>query len=332
MNRPAPAVARTGDADAFRALTEPYRRELHLHCYRIVGSLEDAEDLVQETLLAAWRGLEAFEGRSSVRTWLYRIATNRSLNAVRAAARRPVPAPTGPPADLPEPTLMTDEVRLQPLPDRWLEGLADHSQPEARYETREAVGLAFTIALHRLPPRQRAAVVLCDVLGFGVAEAADTLEVSPGAVKGALQRARATLDADRPSPGDAVPPSPARERDLVGRFTDALQAGDTAAMVSLMTEDAWLTMPPRPHAYQGRVAIARFFDERARHHGAALRAIPTRAHGQPALACYLPLPSGSTRPAGILVLTVGGAGISAVTRFGGDGLLRHFGLPATLEP
>jgi RNA polymerase sigma-70 factor (TIGR02960 family) len=189
--------ARAGDDDAFRELTDPHRRELQVHCYRILGSVQDAEDLVQETLLAAWRGLEAFEGRSSVRAWLYRIATNRGLNALRDRARRPreVQAMVEPP----EPTRRTEPTWLEPYPHVLLEDIPDRSPgPEARYEAREAVELAFISALHNLPPRQRAAVVLRDVLGFRTAEVADMLDTGEAAVKGALQRARATVAARLP--------------------------------------------------------------------------------------------------------------------------------------
>src|SRR5215217_2463677 len=190
--------ARAGDEQAFRALTEPYRRELQLHCYRIVGSVQDAEDLVQETLLAAWRGLGRFEGRSSVRAWLYRIATNRCLNALRARARRPQEAP--PIVEPPEPTRRTEPTWLEPYPDALLEGVADTSpEPATRYETREAIALAFVAALQHLPPRQRAVLVLRDVLGFAAAETAAMLDSSETSVKGALQRARATLDGRLPA-------------------------------------------------------------------------------------------------------------------------------------
>src|ERR671914_2998843 len=201
------ARARAGDDEAFRALTDPHRRELQLHCYRILGSMQDAEDLVQETLLAAWRSLEAFEGRASVRTWLYRIATNRCLNALRARSRRPreVQAMAPPP---PEPTRRTEPIWLEPYPDVLLEDIPDRSPgPAARYETREAVELAFIGALQNLPPRQRAALVLRDVLGFRTAEVAEMLDTGEVSVKGALQRARATLEARLPAADRAPRPN-----------------------------------------------------------------------------------------------------------------------------
>jgi RNA polymerase sigma-70 factor (TIGR02960 family) len=325
--------ARAGDEDAFRELTDPYRRELQVHCYRILGSVQDAEDLVQETLLAAWRGLEAFQGRSSVRAWLYRIATNRCLNALRDRARRPreVQAMVEPP----EPTRRIEPLWLEPYPDVLLEDIPDRSPgPEARYEAREAVELAFISALQNLPPRQRAAFVLRDVLGFRTAEVADMLDTGEAAVKGALQRARATLGEQLPVPDrDRAPlPNSARERELVGRFADAVESGDVDGVVSLLTDDALLTMPPQPLEYQGHEAIAAFLRHRAELRGAALRVVPTRANSQPAFACYLPDPHAAiARPYGMIVVTLMGDAITAITWFSDPGVFRHFGLPRTLS-
>jgi RNA polymerase sigma-70 factor (TIGR02960 family) len=326
------ARAREGDEDAFRELTDPHRRELQVHCYRILGSVQDAEDLVQETLLAAWRGLEAFEGRSSVRAWLYRIATNRCLNALRDKARRPrqVHAMVEPP----EPTRRTEPIWLEPYPDVLLEDIPDRSPgPEARYEVREAVELAFISALQNLPPSQRAALVLRDVLGFRTAEVAEMLETGEVSVKGALQRARAALEARLPA-GDrdrAPRPNSARERQLVGRFADAVQSGDLDDLIALLTDDALLTMPPQPLEYQGRQAIGAFLRHRAELRGAALRVVPTRANTQPAFGCYLPdAQEAIARPYGLIVLTLEGDAIVAITWFADTGLFRHFGLPRTL--
>jgi len=325
--------ARTGDEEAFRELVDPYRAELQLHCYRILGSIQDAEDLLQETLLAAWRGLNRFEGRSSVRAWLYRIATNRCLNALRDKRRRPREVPTM--AEPPEPTRRSEPLWLEPYPDALIDALADTSPgPEARYELKEAVSLAFVTSLQRLPPRQRAVLVLRDVLGFRAAEVADMLETSEAAVKGALQRARGTLES-RLGVGDresAPMPRSTRERELVGRFANAVESGDTDEVVALLTDDAWLTMPPQPFEYQGHATIARFLHDRAALRGRSLRLAPTRANGQPAFGCYLPdAQTGIGRPYGLMVLTLQGDRISAITWFGDSGVFPHFGLPRILR-
>ena len=326
------ARARAGDGQAFRALTDPHRRELQVHCYRILGSMQDAEDLVQETLLAAWRSLEAFEGRASVRSWLYRIATNRCLNALRARSRRPREVPAM--GDSPEPTRRTEPVWLEPYPDVLLEEIPDRSAgPPARYEARESIELAFIVALQRLPPRQRAALVLRDVLGFHAAEVAAMLDASEASVKGALQRARATLRARLPAADREPAPRShsTRERELVGRFADAVESGDIDAMVILLTDDALLTMPPQSLEYEGRDAIAAFLRYREELRGAALRGVPTRANTQPAFGCYLPdAPAAIARPYGLLVLTLQGDAVAAITWFADTGVFRHFGLPRTL--
>jgi RNA polymerase sigma-70 factor (TIGR02960 family) len=318
--------------EAFRELTDPYRRELHVHCYRILGSVQDAEDLVQETLLAAWRGLEGFEGRSSVRSWLYRIATNRCLNVLRDRARRPREVQAM--ADAPEPTRRNEPIWLEPYPDVLLEAIADRSPgPEARYEARESVELAFITALQRMPPRQRAALVLRDVLGFRTAEIADMLDTGEASVKGALQRARASLEGRLPAADrDRAPrPDSASERQLVGRFVDAVNSGDIDDIVALLTDDALLTMPPQPLEYQGHEPIAAFLRHRAELRGAPLRVVPTRANTQPAFGCYLPDPQAAiARPYGFIVLTLEGDAIAAITWFADTGVFRHFGLPRTL--
>jgi RNA polymerase sigma-70 factor (TIGR02960 family) len=324
--------ARAGDQDAFQELIDPYRAELQLHCYRILGSLQDAEDQLQETLLAAWRGLARFEERTSLRSWLYRIATNRCLNALRDRRRRPQEVPSM--AEPPEPTRRVEPIWLEPYPDVLLEGLADTAPgPEARYETRESVGLAFMAALQHLPPRQRAALVLRDVLGFHTVEVAEMLESSEASIKGALQRARATID-QRIPPGALerapLPRSP-RERELVSRFAAAVERGDTQSIVSMLTEDAWLTMPPEPYEYQGGQAIATFLWDRAARRGAHLRLVATRANGQPAFGCYLPdAHAPIARAYGLMVLTLSDDSISAITWFGERSLVPRFGLPRTL--
>jgi RNA polymerase sigma-70 factor (TIGR02960 family) len=324
--------ARAGDSDAFRELTDPYRRELQLHCYRILGSVQDAEDMVQETLVSAWRELEGFEGRASLRAWLYRIATNRCLNVLRGRRRRPKEVPAM--AEPPEPTRLREPIWLEPYPDVLLEDIADDApDPHARYETREAVALAFVAALQHLPPRQRAVLVLRDVLGFSGEEVAEMLETSQAAVKAALQRARAKVDEEWPE-GDregAPAPRSRRERDLVELFATAVEHGDTESIVSLLTDDAWVRMPPQPFEYQGHTAVAAFLRDRAMRRGVPLRLLPTRANGQPAFGCYLPDPHAAiARAYGLMVLTLEGDRISAITWFADLGVLPRFGLPRTL--
>jgi RNA polymerase sigma-70 factor (ECF subfamily) len=326
--------ARAGDQRAFGELTDPLRRELQLHCYRMLGSVQDAEDALQETLVAAWRSLATFEGRASMRSWLYRIATNRCLNALRDGGRRPPAAPVAP-FRPPEPTRQGEPTWLQPYPDQLLEGIADPAPgPEARYQAREAVELAFVAGLLGLPPRQRAALVLCDVLGFPVAEAAGMLGTSGASVKGALQRARATLEERRPAAARRGAPRPgsAAERELTRRFADAFQADDVDGLVGLLTDDAWLTMPPAPHQYQGVAAIASFLRASAAWRaGRRFRLMATRANTQPAFGCYLEDGRGPTAgAAGLVVLGLDGVRISAVTRFLDVAVMDRFGLPQTL--
>jgi RNA polymerase sigma-70 factor (TIGR02960 family) len=324
--------ARAGDENAFRELVEPHRAELQLHCYRMLGSLQDAEDAVQDTLLAAWRGLTGFEERASLRAWLYRIATNRCLNVLRDRRRRPKEVPSM--AEPPEPTHKVESIWLEPYPDVLLDGLAETAPgPEARYETREAVGLAFVAALQHLPPRQRAALVLRDVLGFRTSEVSEMLDSSEASVKGALQRARATVDERMPAAGREQAPLPrsARERELVGRFAAAVERGDIEAALSLLMDDARLTMPPQPLEYHGREAIAAFLYHRAELRGTPLRVVPTRANTQPAFGCYLPdAHAPIARPYGLIVLTLEGNAIAAITWFADTAVFRQFGLPRTL--
>lgn len=302
--------ARGGDQDAFAALVEPYRRELRLHCYRILGSVTDADDLLQETMLAAWRGLYGFAGRSSLRAWLYRIATHRCLNAIRDAKRRPPPAPVAP-FDPPDPSHHGDVTWLQPYPDAWLDPLPDRAPgPAERYQARETVELAFIAALQRLPPRQTAAVVLCDVLDFPAAQAADMLAVSPTAVKGLLQRGRAALERGRPEPPLVAAGSPA-EHDLAERFADAFTTDNIDRVIALLTDDAWLAMPPAPHEYHGRDAVAAFLRASAtwragRHFGL----LATRVNTQPAFASYL-----DGEPTGLVALALRGDHVGGITHF-----------------
>lgn len=327
-------AARAGDGEAFRRVVEPYRYELQVHCYRILGSVQDAEDLLQETLLAAWRGIGEYQERASVRTWLYRIATNRCLNALRTGGRRPHDnAARRSEVPLPEPTHRRAEPTwLEPYPDELLERIADHAPgPEARYETRESVSLAFLAALQRLPPRQRAVLVLRDVLGFRAAEVADILDTTENAVTSALKRARATLAPDPGWAGAPLPGSP-EERRVVAEFTRAFETGDVEAIVALLTDDAWLTMPPLPLEYHGLEAIGGFLAAVALREGGRYALIATRANGQPAFGCYLREPSTPILHAhGLLVLTLTGDRITALTRFHDNSLLARFGLPRSLR-
>jgi RNA polymerase sigma-70 factor (ECF subfamily) len=330
------ARARAGDEAAFRELTDPHRRELQVHCYRILGSVQDAEDILQETLLAAWRGLDRFEERASMRAWLYKIATNRSLNWLRDSGRRPAraaePWPGSPP---PEPTRRGEPLWLQPYPDALLDDLPDTSPgPEARYEAREALGLAFTAGLQRLPPRQRAVLVLRDVLGYPAAETADMLETSETSVNSALQRARSTLSSQLPGAGHDRAPAPRSpvERKIIDRFVEAFESADIARLVALLTDDAWMTMPPEPLEYQGHAAIADFYLSRTWWGTHTIRLVPTRANGQPAFGYYLEDPRAPiSRAHGLIVLTLAGDKICAITRFGDNSLFPQFGLPRSLR-
>jgi RNA polymerase sigma-70 factor (TIGR02960 family) len=326
--------ARAGDEQAFGELVGTHRRELQAHCYRILGSAIDAEDALQETLLAAWQGLAGFEGRSSLRVWLFQIATRRCLNALRSASRRPPMAWPPPGIELPAPTRVGEVTWLEPYPDALLEGLADAAPgPEARYEAAEAISVAFVTALQLLPPRQRAALILRDVLGFRASEAAGILDCTEESVTSALKRARAALRYQRAQPADLKPPRPGstEERALVQRFTQAYEAGDVRQVVALLTEDAWLIMPPVPLRYQGRELAAEFWAATAFRPGRSARLVPTRANGQPAFGIYIRDPSAPVSHAnGILVLTLAGDQISVVTGFPDNGPLPVFGLPRTL--
>jgi RNA polymerase sigma-70 factor (TIGR02960 family) len=321
--------ARAGDERAFAELTEPYRRELQVHCYRMLGSLTDAEDVLQETLLAAWRGLSGFEGRASLRAWLYRIATNRCLNAMRTVNRR-VPTEPTPPFQPPEPSRRSEITWLQPYPDTLLAGIADTAPgPEARYQLSEAVELAFVAALQRMPPRQAATLVLRDVLGFATDEVAGMLDTTPTAIKGALQRARAALDDDTRPPR----PGPAEERDLGRRFAEAFTAADIDGVIALLTDDAWLSMPPAPHEYHGTDAIAAFLRTSfAYRPDLSIHLVPTKANGQLAYGSYLHEPGAPTAiPAGLFVLTTAGDRVHTITRFHLNALFPRFGLPTQLS-
>jgi RNA polymerase sigma-70 factor (TIGR02960 family) len=323
--------ARAGDDDAFRELTEPHVRELQMHCYRMLGSFQDAEDALQDTLLAAWQGLGGFEGRASLRTWLYRIATNRCLDARRAASRRPVKEWDVPNVEPPEPTRLGEVVWVQPFP-YLLEGAIDvPTGPEARYEQTESISLAFVTALQVLPPRQVAVLILRDVLGFHASEVAGMLDSTVESVNSALKRARVSLQRRHPAAvGREPPPAPgsSAEDAIVAKFVSAWESADLDALVALLTDDVVISMPPMPFEYDGRDAVARFC---AGLFGAGRRfdLVPTRANGQPAFGAYLRPPAGIRHGTGLYVLTLAGDRVRAMTRFD-NSVLPWFGLPRSL--
>jgi RNA polymerase sigma-70 factor (TIGR02960 family) len=324
--------ARAGDGDAFRELIEPYRRELQVHCYRMLGTFQDAEDALQDTLLAGWQGLRGFEERASLRTWLYRIATNRCLNARRSASRRPAKAWDVPEVEPPEPTRLGEVVWLQPYPDALLKGAIDVPLgPEARYEQTESISLAFVTALQVLPPRQVAVLVLRDVLGFHANEVAEMLDSTIDSVNCALNRARASLQRRWPPAADREPPpasdSPS-EQAIVTKFVSAWESADLDALVALLTDDVFISMPPMPFGYEGRDVVARFCDSLF-HAGRRFDLVPTRANGQPAFGAYLRAPTGIRHGTGLYVLTLTGDRICAMTRFD-NSVLPWFGLPRSL--
>ena len=324
--------ARAGDGDAFGELTEPYRRELHVHCYRMLGSFHDAEDALQDTLLAAWQGLGGFEERASLRSWLYRIATNKCLDARRSASRRPAKEWDVPNVERPETTRLNEVPWLEPYPDALLEdGIGLPLSPEARYEQSESISLAFVTALQILPPRQVAVLVLRDILGYHADEVADMLDSTVGSVTSALRRARATLEshllaADHRKAGAASHLS--AEDALAEKFKLAWESADMDALVDLLTEDAFISMPPMPFEYEGRDVVIGFcaglFDS-----GRRFDLVPTRANGQPAFGAYLRGPTGISQGVGVYVLTLTGDRIGAVTRFENT-VLPSFGLPRSL--
>ena len=319
--------ARAGDGDAFQELTAPYRRELLVHCYRMLGSFADAEDALQDTLLAAWQSLGGFEGRASLRTWLYRIATNRCLNARRSAARRPAREWDIPGVEPPEPARLGEVVWLEPFPDTLLEGAPG---PEARYEQTEAISLAFVTALQVLPPRQFAVLILRDVLGFHASEVAVMLDSTVESVTSALKRARAGLQRRPPTTADREPPpaagSPAEDA-IVAKFVRAWESADLDALVVLLTDDVFVSMPPIPYEYQGRDAVISFCASLLRARRFDL--VPTRANGQPAFGAYLRAPAGIRHGTGLYVLALTGDRICAMTRFDTT-VLPWFGLPRWL--
>jgi RNA polymerase sigma-70 factor (ECF subfamily) len=325
--------ARAGDGEAFRALTEPHRRELHVHCYRMLGSLQDAEDALQDTLLAAWRGLDGFGERASMRTWLYRIATNTCLNAIRAVRRRPAKAWDIPGVTPPEPTRLGEAVWLEPYPDTLLEGGFDLPiGPEARYEQTESISLAFIAALQVLQPRQLAVLVLRDVLGFRASEVAEMLDSTVASVNSALLRARSALE-QRPDEvrRQAAGPSAGSsdEAAITARFVAAYESGDVDALVGLFTDDIFMSMPPLPLEYEGVLPVRRFF-ELLLSPTRRYRLINTRANGAPAFGAYVLDPSGTPRATGLFTMSLSGNRIQAMSRFEAH-TFSWFGLPLTLD-
>jgi RNA polymerase sigma-70 factor (TIGR02960 family) len=324
--------ARAGDSEAFRELTEPHRRELQVHCYRMLGSIQDAEDALQETLLAAWQGLDGFEGRASMRTWLYRIATNRCLNARRSASRRPAKEWDMPAVEPPAPTGFGETPWLEPYPDSLFENAIEAPPgPEARYAQTEAISLAFVTALQILPPRQLAVLILRDVLGFRANEVADMLDTTVESVNSALKRARISLQRRQVSADEREPapiPDSISEQALVAQFVRAYESGNVDALVALLTTDIFVSMPPIPLQYQGRDVVARLFAGIFRS-GRRVDLVPTRANGQPAFGAYLRGNTGIRHGSGLFVLTLTGDRICAFTRFDAD-VLPWFGLPRSL--
>jgi RNA polymerase sigma-70 factor (ECF subfamily) len=324
--------ARTGDGDAFEALSQPYHRELQVHCYRMLGSFQDAEDALQDTLLSAWQGLSGFQERASLRTWLYRIATNRCLNARRSASRRKAKEWDVPGVEPPEPTRLGEVPWLQPYPDSLLESAIDASPgPEARYEQTESISLAFVTALQLLPPRQLAVLVLRDVLGFHANEVADMLDSTVESVNSALKRARAGLQMKVTSGGERLPApasdSPSQDV-IVAKFVAAYESSDLDSLVALLTDDVFISMPPLPFEYQGREPASRFFAS-IFDSGRKFDLLRTRANGQPAVGAYVRDSTGMSHGVGLFVLTLAGDQICAMTRFENT-VLPWFGLPRSI--
>jgi len=332
-------AARTGDESAFNTIVQRYRRELHVHCYRMLGSLDDAEDAVQETFLRAWRRRETFEGRSTFRAWLYRIATNACLDALERTASRMLPSQLGP-ASGPDVYLPpTDQPWLQPYPDRLLEVSApNESEPDVLAVTKETIELAFLAAIQLLPPKQRAALILCDVLDWSAKEAASLLDSSVAAVNSALQRARVTLKDNNPQRQHASTMSRAasdEERAVLQRFIEAFERSDASAVAELLREDARAVMPPYPMWHDSRAtiysALSQSFDPSLPNYVGQFRMVPTRANMQPAIAGYLRAPGDSQfRAFGIDVLRIEDGKVVEIAAFMDPKLFPAFGLPLTL--
>lgn len=317
--------------EEFSGLVEPYRRELLAHCYRMLGSVHDAEDAVQETLLRAWRSYDGFEGRSSLRTWLYRIATNAALRAIEQKGRRPLPSGLGGPSDDPEFGLdapRTDVAWLEPVPDRLVDGPAD---PAAVVGLRGSIRLAFVASLQHLPARQRAVLILREVLGLSAAEVAGVLDTSVAAVNSSLQRARAQLLAVAPTEDTTTEPDEAETRAAVDRYLTAFENADLAGLQQALLDTIALEMPPTPTWFRGRDTVVSFLDKRVLTEPGRIRLIRTRANGQPAVAEYVRDADGVHRAAAIQVLDVAGGRISHIAVFFDTTLFALFGLPDVLD-
>jgi RNA polymerase sigma-70 factor (ECF subfamily) len=331
-------AAQRGDEGAFERLIAPYRGELQAHAYRMLGSLHDAEDALQEALLRAWRGIGRFEGRSSLRSWLYTIATNAALRLIERRPKRVLPIEFGPSAD-PHGTRdepLIESVWIEPFPDERLPAEETSASPEARYEQREGVELAFTAALQHLPPRQRAALILADVLGFSPGEVATALDATPASIYSVLQRARKATDerlADRSQLETLDSLGDDRVREIVDSFMQAWEAADIERIRSLLTEDCVLEMPPWPEWFDGRDAIAEFLPRGPLRAGMRWRLVPTQANGQPALAAYWLDREGALRAESIIVLTLTADGeINEITPFRSPDIFPSFGLPLAMDP
>jgi RNA polymerase sigma-70 factor, ECF subfamily len=328
--------ARAGDEDAFRRLVEPYRARLHAHSYRMLGSVDDAEDALQEALVRTWRGLAKFEGRSSLRSWLYTIVTNASLDAAARRPKRVLPLDYGPSAD-PHDALgapLAESIWVGPYPDEEL-GVDDHRDaPAARYELRESVELAFVAALQLLPPRQRAVLIMREVLGFSAQEVADALGTTVPSVKSALQRARRTIGERLPERSQQATLRTLGDenvRELVQHYTDAFERDDIDAVVAMLTEDATLAMPPTPTWYRGRDAIAAFYAGKPMSGVFRWRHVPTTVNAQPAVGCYTWDSQTRGYDASVVdVLTLRGARIAAITSFLDPAVFPKLGLPDRL--
>lgn len=323
-------------ADDFTGRIRPYRSELLAHCYRMLASIHDAEDAVQETIVRAWRGYDGFEGRSSIRTWLYRIATNVCLRALENRGRRALPTGLGGPSTDPAAELAEwPEIPwLEPAPDTLLGGRAtSDTDPLATVSRRDSVRLAFIAVLQLLPPRQRAVLVLRDVLAFSSADVASMLSVTPAAVNSLLQQARSRVESDGPDEAEVRELTPGRERELLDRFVAAMHANDISELVAVLTEDAVYEMPPFPAWFRGAETVGRMVDAQSPAGGPGDHLlVPTAANGQPAFALYMPGEHGTHRAVNLQVLTVTPGGISHIVAFFGQRLFARFGLPETVTP